>query len=149
MRDITHKGCADFHMKETCVICVLEIMQSLDVNFIVVFLISKFLLADETCTDCSKDSLYYVKFIGFFALRIGAVCYSIKVNLNKVSGAKKKKEGEKKEKRSISNEDFQSNLMKIVVNFLQVSTIIFQYRFDWPDFVIYYFVLLIKLIFRL
>ena len=77
-----------------------------------------------------------MKFIGFFALRIGAVCYSIKVNLNKVSGAKKKKEGDKKEKKySLSNEDFQSNLMKIVVNFLQVSSIIFLYRFDWPDFV--------------
>ena len=59
------------------------------------------------------------------------------MNLSKISGTKKskvKKNGEKKE--SISDDDFQSNLMKIVVNFLQVSTIIFQYKFDWPDFVI-------------
>jgi len=71
-------------------------------------------------------------------LRVGAVAYSIKVNLNKVSGKKKRKsekEGEGEKKNTLGAEDFQSNLMKIVVNFLQVSSIIFLYRFDWPDFV--------------
>ncbi len=61
-----------------------------------------------------------------------------RVNLNKISGSKKKKNQENREDRvqKINNEDFKSNLMKIVVNFLQVSTIIFQYKFEWPNFVL-------------
>jgi len=124
-------------MKEIYAICARLIMRSLDVDYSY-FLYLIFFLADESCVDCSSDSLYYVKFIGFFALRVAAVGYSIKVNLNKVSGKNKRKsekEGEDEKKNTLNPEDFQSNLMKVVVNFLQVSSIIFLYRFDWPDFV--------------
>ena len=38
-------------------------------------------------------------------------------------------------------DDLQSNLIKIVVNYIQVATIITGYQFEWPSFVsdLFYF----------
>jgi len=49
---------------------------------------------------------------------------------------KKAHRNEDKELREhLENEDFQSNLMKIAINFFQVSSIIAQFEFKWPEFV--------------
>jgi len=40
-----------------------------------------------------------------------------------------------KKLKKIRNDDFHSNLIKIVVNYLQVVTIITNYKFEWPSYV--------------
>jgi len=66
-------------MKEIYAINVYLSTQSLDVSENEEELLL-FLLASETCNNCENDGLYYVKFLGFFVLRVGAVVYSIQYN---------------------------------------------------------------------
>jgi len=98
--------------------------------------------SEDTCSDCAKDGVYYIKFLVFFILRIGAVVYSVKCNLDKLFNVSKSTPSKEtvisksgKARRKITDGDFQSNLMKIAVNFLQVSTVVLQYKFEWPDFI--------------
>jgi len=39
------------------------------------------------------------------------------------------------QQKKAKNDDFHSNLIKIVVNYLQVVSIIVNYRFEWPSYV--------------
>lgn len=81
--------------------------------------------------------MYYVKFTGYFLIQLIALLYGVKCNVAKMSNVKKAHLEDNKElKDKLKNEDFQSNLMKIAVNFLQVSGIVIQYKFEWPKFVI-------------
>jgi len=92
--------------------------------------------SSSTCINCNTDAFYYVKFAGFFGLQILAVLYGVKCNISKISDLKKAHRNEDKELREhLENEDFQSNLMKIAINFFQVSSIIAQFEFKWPEFI--------------
>jgi len=88
------------------------------------------------CVNCKTSAMYYIKFVGFFGVQIIALLWGIRTNIMKGSKVKRAHKDENKEMQDeLNNEDFQSNLMKVLVNFLQVSSIITQYKFEWPSFI--------------
>ncbi len=91
-------------------------------------------IAGSTCVNCKTSAMYYVKFVGFFGAQIIVLLYGIKCNISKIDKIKKA-QSDKQLHKDMENEDFQSNLMKVAVNFLQVSSIITSYKFTWPKFV--------------
>lgn len=54
--------------------------------------------------------------------------------MNKISKAKKAQK-DKDLQDQIENERFQSNLMKVALNNIQLSSIVINLKFEWPSFV--------------
>jgi len=68
--------------------------------------------------------------------------------MNKTNLVEGDTEEAKQRKEALRTDSFQSNLMKITINFLQISGIVIQYNFDWPPFVKKLFPLLFNFTFR-
>ena len=67
----------------------------------------------------------------------------------KITNIKKaEKENDESLRSQIADDEFQSNLMKIVVNFAQISSVLTQYKLQWPDFVRWIYLLLFTKIAR-
>ena len=67
----------NFPMKEIYAINAHQIMQSLEVISVLNIKILK-KIGSESCVSCKTDKMYYVKFVGFFAIQIIALLYGIK-----------------------------------------------------------------------
>jgi len=88
----------------------------------------------SSCVNCKTSAMYYIKFVGFFGAQIVVLLFGIRTNITKITKVKKA-QNDKTLQSDMENEDFQSNLMKVAVNFLQVSSIITSYKFTWPKFI--------------
>eukprot|EP01016_Furgasonia_blochmanni_P027692 TRINITY_DN2915_c0_g1_i4.p1 TRINITY_DN2915_c0_g1~~TRINITY_DN2915_c0_g1_i4.p1 ORF type:complete len:788 (+),score=114.56 TRINITY_DN2915_c0_g1_i4:64-2427(+) len=79
---------------------------------------------DSTCRDCKTDWLYYIGLGFMFLLQLLLVCYNIKCNIDLCNGIA--------EGHDISEENFESNLMKILTSYFQIISLVSSFSFKWP-----------------
>jgi len=74
--------------------------------------------SSNVCVNCEKDVGYHMKAICFFILQMVMISFIFRLN----SGSSENSE--------------RLNIMKIVVNFIQINSLIIQYNLNWPSYLL-------------
>lgn len=91
--------------------------------------------SSSNCLNCKTETLYYVKFAGFFVIQLIGIVYCIRCTLekNEKMFLAKERGDDKNMKKKLKSEDYQSTIMKIMVNYLQITSVIIKYPVNWPS----------------
>jgi len=110
---------ANILIKEISVTNALLILQNLEVSFFFFCeLLIKFVSGSTKCEDCKNTVEYYLKFGLSLLLQVAVILGIFKFN----------------QKQDV-NYTFYMNVIKIFINFIQISSILLNYDLDWSALV--------------
>lgn len=83
------------------------------------------------CSNCHDNPIYYVKFAGFFLIQIITIIYTIICNILEKDKSMNQRRKNLKTDGTVKAA-FHSILIKIIINYVQMSSLIVGIGIDWP-----------------